>query len=125
MRQIWINSYTEQIWKAINDGFDVRGLYYWTLIDNFEWQAGFITRFGLYQWEPDGSVDRKLREGSKALQNIYNEIPENYQQLKDWLKQHKFNNGIEEKENFKTQNGTSDKEKLIDKKVQHYEPVFN
>jgi beta-glucosidase/6-phospho-beta-glucosidase/beta-galactosidase len=30
-----------QILKALRDGVDVRGLYYWTLIDNFEWNAGY------------------------------------------------------------------------------------
>jgi hypothetical protein len=26
-----------QILRAAADGVDVRGLYYWTLLDNFEW----------------------------------------------------------------------------------------
>lgn len=26
-----------QILRAMTDGVDVRGLYYWTLLDNFEW----------------------------------------------------------------------------------------
>eukprot|EP01024_Parvocaulis_polyphysoides_P036213 TRINITY_DN32217_c1_g1_i2.p1 TRINITY_DN32217_c1_g1~~TRINITY_DN32217_c1_g1_i2.p1 ORF type:complete len:466 (+),score=25.36 TRINITY_DN32217_c1_g1_i2:170-1567(+) len=89
MRKLWIQSYTDQIWRAIQDGLDVRGLYYWTLVDNFEWQAGFTTRFGLFQWEPDGSVDRKLREGSKTLQTIYKLVPSNLQELKRWI-QEKF-----------------------------------
>jgi hypothetical protein len=29
-----------QTLRAIADGADVRGFYYWTLVDNFEWNAG-------------------------------------------------------------------------------------
>ena len=30
-----------QILRALGDGVDVRGMYYWTLLDNFEWNAGY------------------------------------------------------------------------------------
>lgn len=51
----------------MKDGADVRGVYYWTLLDNFEWNAGYLMEFGLYGWRPDGSVDRKLKAGAKML----------------------------------------------------------
>jgi beta-glucosidase/6-phospho-beta-glucosidase/beta-galactosidase len=37
---------------AKEDGLDIRGYFYWSLLDNFEWASGFCPRFGLY------SVDR-------------------------------------------------------------------
>ena len=43
----------EQIVRAIKHGFDVRGVFYWTLIDNFEWNMGYQPRFGLYEFSPD------------------------------------------------------------------------
>ncbi len=50
-----------QIERAIKDGIDVRGMFYWTLIDNFEWAEGYDIRFGLYEWNPDGTQKRTFR----------------------------------------------------------------
>ncbi len=41
-----------QLLRAIKDGFDVRGIYFWTLMDNIEWHEGFHVKFGLYEWDP-------------------------------------------------------------------------
>ena len=40
----------EHLWelgRAKADGLDVRGYFYWSLLDNFEWASGFCPRFGL------------------------------------------------------------------------------
>lgn len=34
--------------KAMEEGVDVRGYYLWSLLDNFEWSAGFDARYGIY-----------------------------------------------------------------------------
>ncbi len=39
-----IDSYFKAVLKSVADGYDVRGFYYWTLMDNFEWAAGFTMR---------------------------------------------------------------------------------
>lgn len=43
----YLASYLVQAARAIQDGADVRGYYCWSLMDNFEWGAGYSMRFGL------------------------------------------------------------------------------
>ena len=33
--------------EAVAAGADVRGYFVWSLLDNFEWGAGYASRFGL------------------------------------------------------------------------------
>ena len=46
-RADYIDRYLGQLSKAIGEGADVRGYFYWSLLDNFEWSEGFTKRFGL------------------------------------------------------------------------------
>ena len=47
-----LTTYLSEVWKAIQDGVDVRGYYHWTLVDNFEWAEGWNLRFGLIELDP-------------------------------------------------------------------------
>ncbi|MER3387812.1 MAG: GH1 family beta-glucosidase [Microcella pacifica] len=49
----YIAGFLEWIARAIEDGADVRGYYLWSLMDNFEWAAGFSQRFGLVHVDTD------------------------------------------------------------------------
>lgn len=53
---------------------DVRGLFHWSLMDNFEWAAGFSERFGFYAYDrvtltrrarPSAAVFRRIAQGNR------------------------------------------------------------
>ncbi|WP_278287472.1 glycoside hydrolase family 1 protein [Ruminiclostridium josui] len=46
-REDYMNQYLSALSKSIDDGADVRGYFYWSLLDNFEWAYGYAKRFGL------------------------------------------------------------------------------
>ena len=43
----FLTRYLAMLRCALNAGLDIRGYYYWTLLDNFEWAEGYRQRFGL------------------------------------------------------------------------------
>jgi len=43
----YLHEYTGALAAAVRDGADVRGYFVWSLLDNFEWGAGYANRFGL------------------------------------------------------------------------------
>ncbi|KAL6175661.1 hypothetical protein ACLB2K_052300 [Fragaria x ananassa] len=40
-------SYLEQLKKAVDEAANVVGYFAWSLLDNFEWRLGYISRFGI------------------------------------------------------------------------------
>jgi beta-glucosidase len=46
-RIAYLSLYIDALRQAIDRGADVRGYFVWSLLDNFEWGAGYASRFGL------------------------------------------------------------------------------
>lgn len=44
----YLKSAFASIGQALREGFDIRGYFLWSLMDNFEWNAGYSMKFGLY-----------------------------------------------------------------------------
>jgi beta-glucosidase len=59
--------------RAIRDGADLRGYYFWSLLDNYEWNHGMDLRFGLYEVDKDDAL--KLRT-ARDVAGVYGEIAE-------------------------------------------------
>lgn len=68
----FIVEHLKWVHKAIEDGADVRGYFYWSLIDNFEWAFGFKPRFGLFEVDYK-TWERKPRKSA----SLYAEICKN------------------------------------------------
>ncbi|MCC7072247.1 MAG: glycoside hydrolase family 1 protein [Deltaproteobacteria bacterium] len=51
--------------RAIEEGVDVRGFFYWSMTDNWEWKRGPWPRFGLY--EVDYATGERRARASAAL----------------------------------------------------------
>jgi len=43
----FVHSYLVEIHQAMRNGVDLRGYFYWSFLDNFEWAYGYGKRFGL------------------------------------------------------------------------------
>ena len=56
---------------AMERGVDVRGFFYWSLMDNFEWQFGYAKKFGLIGVD---FADARLPRTMKPLGEIYQRI---------------------------------------------------
>ena len=57
--------------RSIQSGVDVRGFFYWSLLDNFEWQFGYTKKFGLLAVDFE---DKNLPRTMKPLAEAYARI---------------------------------------------------
>ena len=71
-RKLFIRRYIYAMLRSIKEGVNVKGYFYWTLMDNFEWAEGYDMKFGLYKVDFENQ-ERKLRDGSKEYIKIINE----------------------------------------------------
>jgi beta-glucosidase len=63
LRQQAISDYARIVHKALQDGIDIKGYFWWSTWDNFEWHLGPSMRFGLYECDP---VTRERRKRPSA-----------------------------------------------------------
>ncbi|MDD4333514.1 MAG: glycoside hydrolase family 1 protein [Patescibacteria group bacterium] len=73
IRSRYIKEHLRYIHRAISEGVDVRGYFYWSLTDNFEWAEGYWPKFGLYAVDREHDFKRIARPSAK----VYGEICKN------------------------------------------------
>lgn len=69
-RQNFIVRHTRAVWQAISRGADVRGFFFWSLVDNFEWAEGFDPRFGLLKVDYSNGGVRSPRPSAAVYRAI-------------------------------------------------------
>ncbi|HEX5333137.1 MAG TPA: family 1 glycosylhydrolase [Cellulomonas sp.] len=50
-RERYLKTYLMEMVRCVAEGVPIRGYLYWSLVDDFEWQAGFPPRLGLYNYD--------------------------------------------------------------------------
>jgi len=68
----YITRQVQGVWQAIQDGVDIRGHLYWSLLDNYEWALGFEKRFGLVEIDYN-TLERKIRPSAYVYKKICEE----------------------------------------------------
>jgi len=71
-RAWFIKEHIRWIKKAMEEGVDVRGYLYWSLLDNFEWDKGFWPRFGLVEVDYK-TMERHIRPSAREYKKIIEE----------------------------------------------------
>ncbi len=69
-RESFIKSHLKHIHHAMDQGADVRGYLYWSLLDNFEWLYGYGPRFGLVEIDREHDLKRTVRPSALAYAEI-------------------------------------------------------
>lgn len=76
LRKKFIRDMLLSCYKAISKGVNLKGYFYWSLTDNYEWHQGFWPRFGLVEIDYENNLQRKPRKSYYYYAKIckYNEI---------------------------------------------------
>ena len=59
LRPRYMAGHIHQLWRAVNYNWPVRGYFWWSLVDNFEWERGWTQRFGLWELDVETQARRK------------------------------------------------------------------
>jgi beta-glucosidase len=68
-RSSFLVAHLGELAGAIAEGFDVRGYFHWSLMDNFEWAEGYAPRFGLVEIDY-ATQERRARPSAHLYANI-------------------------------------------------------
>ncbi|ETN76955.1 glycosyl hydrolase, family 1 [Necator americanus] len=71
----YIKGHIETVRKALQRGCNVIGYTVWSLMDNFEWDAGFAMKFGLYRVDFDSpSKTRRIKNSGIFFKNFLSQM---------------------------------------------------
>ena len=68
-RKMYLNEHIGAVQQAKKDGYDVRGYFVWSLLDNYEWHGGFVDTFGLGTMNQKTSA-RELKPSAYTYREI-------------------------------------------------------
>jgi len=68
-RTEFLRQHLAAIVDAIDDGINVYGYFYWSLMDNYEWAWGYHKRFGIVRVDYD-TQERSLKDSALEYRRI-------------------------------------------------------
>lgn len=69
VRRRYLRDHVQALAEAYRQGLDLRGYFFWSLVDNFEWAQGWTTPFGLVAMDPDTQT-RTVRPSARLYAEI-------------------------------------------------------
>ncbi|HPX96977.1 MAG TPA: family 1 glycosylhydrolase, partial [Thermotogota bacterium] len=66
----YMRTHLQALKAAIAAGVDVRGFFYWSLMDNFEWAQGYSKRFGLVYIDYEKNLERIKKDSYYYYKNF-------------------------------------------------------
>ncbi|KAK8586459.1 hypothetical protein V6N13_010051 [Hibiscus sabdariffa] len=66
----YVQKHLQRISKAIDNGVNVKGYFYWSLFDDFEWGEGYETQYGLYYIDFNDNLKRIPRKSARWYQDF-------------------------------------------------------
>lgn len=72
-RITYLRNHLAAMAAAVDLGVDVRGYFYWSMLDNFEWNSGYTKRFGLFHVDY-ASQERLAKDSAHWYRNFIAEF---------------------------------------------------
>ena len=69
-RQDFLHRYLLQVKRAVDEGIPVLGYQYWSIMDNFEWAAGYDPRFGLVYVDYHNNCERSIKDSALWYRDV-------------------------------------------------------
>ena len=68
-RHKYLQDHISQVRKTMDEGYDVRGYFVWSLGDNYEWHYGYVPKFGLCAMDPK-TKERVLKPSALYYRDV-------------------------------------------------------
>jgi len=66
----YLQEHLKAVQKALKEGLPIEGYFVWSLMDNFEWRAGYKERFGVIFVDYGNHQQRTIKESGKWLSHF-------------------------------------------------------
>lgn len=73
-RRWWLEETIIAMERALSEGVDLRGYLHWSLLDNFEWEAGWWPKFGLVAVDRQNHMRRTIRPSAKWFAELIKQL---------------------------------------------------